>query len=93
MSSYFYGTLVWNTATRQFVRGPANPLCAPTLGSCRGAAHAAVAADGTVYQAYLGTVTDPPRLFVYRRQGSDYAAAETLSAGSGPLWVDVRAFR
>jgi hypothetical protein len=98
VSSYAYGTVVWNTATRQFVRGPANPLCAPLAPStglgCRGAAHATAGPDGTVYQAYLGSSTDPGRVFAYRRQaGGTYAAPETITAGTGPLWLDVRAYR
>jgi YVTN family beta-propeller protein len=94
VSSYSYGTVVWSTATRQFVRGPADPLCATVPGAgCRGAGHASAASDGTVYQAYLGTTTDAPRVFAYRRQGAGYAAPEEIAAGTGPVWVDVRSYR
>jgi len=94
VSSYLYGTVVWNTATRQFVRGPADPLCTPAPGAgCRGAAHASAGPDGTVYQAYLGSQTDAPRVFAYRRQSGGYAAAEEITVGTGPLWVDVRSYR
>ena len=94
VSSYVYGTVVWSIATQQFVRGPASPLCAPFPGAgCRGAAHAEAADDGTVYQAYLGTPADAPRVFRYRRQGATYGAAEELTVGTSPLWIDVRSYR
>lgn len=93
VSSYAYGTVVWDTRTRQFVRGPADPLCAPSPAGCRGAAHAAAGPDGTVYQAYLGSSTDASRVFTYARQGATYGAPQSVTAGTGPLWVDVRTFR
>ena len=38
ISGFFFGTIVWDTKTRQFVHGPNNPLCAKLPdGTCRGA--------------------------------------------------------
>src|ERR1051326_2967834 len=42
ISGFLFGTVVWNTGTRQFVRSPDNAICAKlTNGSCRGAFAAA----------------------------------------------------
>ncbi len=90
VSSYSYGTAVWNTQTRQFVRAPAQALCAPTPTGCRGAAHAAAGSDGAVYQSFLGSQTLAPYVFVYR--GAGLTLSDSISATGGPLWLDVRRF-
>jgi YVTN family beta-propeller protein len=96
VSGYGIGTLVWDTKTRTFVRGPTNPVCArvgtAASARCRGAADAAVATDGTLYQAFAGEgATLKPYVFVYR-PGS-FALADSITAGTDPTSIDVRAFR
>lgn len=94
ISSYSYGTIVWNTATRQFVRGPEQPLCARTAaGACRGAADAAVASDGSVHQAHYGSSSTPSYVFRYASRAGSFALQDSVTAGNGPLWIDVRSFR
>jgi len=101
LSSFSKGTLVFNTATRQFVRGPDNPVCAPLATStgtvCRGAADADVAADGRLYQAFFGSArSTPPRepyVFVY--QAATYELIDSVSVGPGfvgPFSVDIENF-
>ncbi len=90
VSSYSYGTAVWNTVTRQFVRTPAQALCAPSAAGCRGAARAIAGTDGTVYQAFLGSRTQAPHVYVYDRAG--LALRDSIGVSGGPLWLDVRRF-
>jgi YVTN family beta-propeller protein len=96
VSGYAIGTLVWNSNTREFVRGPANPVCARASAApaapCRGAADAAVGADGTLYQAYAGDfATLKPYVFTFRP--GTFALADSIAAGTDPTAVDVRSFR
>lgn len=95
ISGFFFGTLVWDTKSRQFVRGPSNPVCAPAAalaGACRGAFDAAVAADGSVYQAFFGDAQHKlaPQLFVYAP--GTFALRDSVAAGSDPAAVQVRTF-
>lgn len=93
ISSFFGGTTIWNTATRQFVRGPDNPVCAKLPnGACRGAFAAATNAQGDVYQAFFGSTSTnlPPYIFVYR--AGTYALADSISVGSGPAALVIRTF-
>lgn len=97
VSGFFTGTVVWNTHTRQFVRGPDNPVCAPNTqaaGSpCRGAFDAAPAADGSLYQVFFGSASDglTPYVFVYRP--GPFALADSISVGVGPSSIDIRSFQ
>ena len=95
VSSFDFGTVVWDTRTRTFVRGPDAPLCAPvqSTGACRGAADATVSEDGTVYQAFFGTQTLPAQIFLYRGPGYELADSISIGAGTGPISIDVQAFR
>jgi YVTN family beta-propeller protein len=95
VSSFDYGTVVWDTRTRTFVRGPDAPLCAPvqSTGTCRGAADATVSEDGTVYQAFFGTQTLPAQIFLYRGPSYELADSIGIGAGTGPISVDVQSFR
>jgi hypothetical protein len=93
ISSFFGGTLVWNTATRTFVRGTSNPLC-PKLasGSCRGAFAATTNASGDVYQAFFGSASQglAPYLFVYK--AGTFALTDSVSVGVGPAALAIRTF-
>jgi DNA-binding beta-propeller fold protein YncE len=98
VSGYGIGTIVWNTRTRAFVRGPDNPVCARAViggrQQCRGAAAAAVGEDGTLYQAFsgdFGAGVLKPYVFVYRP--TTFQLADSVAAGTDPTAIDVRAFR
>lgn len=94
VSGYGFGTVVWNTATRTFVRGPQAALCAPVGpgGGCRGAFEAAADEDGNVYQVFFGAPAQnlPPRIFIY--SANTYVLADSLDAGQGPTAIDIREF-
>ncbi|MBV9775081.1 MAG: hypothetical protein JO040_14100 [Gemmatimonadetes bacterium] len=91
VSGFFTGTLVWNTRTRQFVRGTDNPVCAKTTsGACRGAFDAQADENGMLYQVFFGSRDYAPRVFVYR-PGS-FQLADSLSAGQGPSSIEIRKF-
>lgn len=94
ISGFYFGTIVWDTRSRQFVRGPANPVCAPiaATGQCRGAFSSALATDGTLYQAFFGSASEglAPQVFVYTAR--TYALRDSVAAGSGPAEIQVRTF-
>lgn len=93
ISSFFGGTVVWDTKTRTFVRGPSNPVCAKlAAGGCRGAFAASTDAAGNVYQAFFGDSRAglPPYVFVYK--AGTFALTDSISAGQGPAAVVVRTF-
>jgi len=93
VSSFSTGTVVWNTRTRTFVRGPGNPLCARLPGgACRGAADATTDVQGNVYQAFFGSAAQnqAPQVFVYRP--GDFALTDSISSVNGPIAVEVRSF-
>ncbi|HEY0778176.1 MAG TPA: hypothetical protein VGD56_09440 [Gemmatirosa sp.] len=94
ISSFSGGTLVWNTATRRFVRGPSNPVCAPigTTGTCRGASSAAATSNGTLYQTFFGSATPAlaPQVFVYT--AGTFALRDSVAVGAGPAAIQIRTF-
>jgi hypothetical protein len=94
VSSFSAGTFVWNTKTRAFVRGPDNPVCAKiaSTGVCRGAFATTTDANGTVYQLFFGDAAHglPPAAFIYAP--STFALRDSVSVGSGPATIQVRAF-
>jgi hypothetical protein len=92
ISSFTVGTVVWNTATKAYVRGPNQPLCAPlpNNGGCRGAFDAEVDAHGNVYQTFFGTTTLPGQVFVYA--ASTYALTDSIPAGVGPTALRIASF-
>jgi hypothetical protein len=91
ISSFFYGTAVWDTKTRAFVRGPDNPICAKLAdGSCRGAFAATTNAAGDVYQAFFGSATQAPYIFVFKAGG--FTLTDSIAAGSGPSSIAIRTF-
>jgi hypothetical protein len=91
ISGFFSGTLVWNTKTRAFVRGPDNPVCAKLAnGTCRGAFAATTSANGTLYQLFFGTQGLPPYAFVFK--GSNFTLSDSVSVGAGPSAIAIRTF-
>jgi hypothetical protein len=90
ISSFASGTIVYNTSTQTFVRGPNNPLCAPAPGGCRGAFDAEADSHGNVYQVFFGGTNLPGQVFVYT--GSSYALTDSVSAGTGPTAIRIASF-
>lgn len=94
LSAFFAGTMVWDSGTRAFLRGPADPVCAPLAGGgCRGAFDATVAEDGSLYQTFFGSPTEglPPFVFVYA-PGS-LSLTDSISVGPGPTAITLRGFQ
>jgi hypothetical protein len=91
ISDFTTGTVIYNTVTGTFVRGPSNPLCAPLpAGGCRGAIDARTDAAGDVYQLFFGTMTLPGQVFVYT--SGSYALRDSLTAGTGPTSMTIATF-
>ncbi len=93
ISGFYFGTLVYDTRSRNFVRGSDNPVCAPLSdGSCRGASSAAAAGDGTVYQTFFGSPSQglSPWVFVY--EANTYALTDSIASGLGPSEVRITTF-
>jgi hypothetical protein len=90
ISSFVVGTVVWNTRTRAFVRGPDNPVCAKVAGVCRGAFSAAANQAGDLYQVFFGSSTKPPYVFVYK--AGSFTLTDSISVGVGPTFVAIRSF-
>jgi hypothetical protein len=91
ISGFLFGTAVWNTSTRQFVRPPDNAVCAKlSNGSCRGAFAATTDKAGNVYQAFFGTQSLPAYVFVYK--AGTFALTDSIAVGSGPSALTIRVF-
>lgn len=95
LSSFSGATQVWNSITRTFVRGSANPLCATreSTGLCRGASDAAVStASGKVYQTFFGSTSQQlaPWVFVYHP--TTFALTDSIDVGSRPISIAIRTF-
>lgn len=92
ISSFFAGTMVWNTKTRAFVRGPDNAICAKLAnGDCRGAFAASTNQAGDIYQVFFGSTSQPPYVFVYK--AGTFALTDSISAGAGPTAITIRTFQ
>ncbi|GEM_PF-1131838 len=84
VSGFFFGTLVWDTRNRSFVRSPENPVCAPLAdGGCRGAFGAHTDGEGRLYQLFFGSAPQglPGQIFIY--EGSGFALADSIPAAEG----------
>lgn len=91
VSGFFFGTLVWDTRTRSFVRGPDDPVCAPLPeGGCRGAFDAAPDGRGGIVQSFFGSESHPPRVFLYEAPG--WELVDSISVEPGPADVEVEIF-
>jgi DNA-binding beta-propeller fold protein YncE len=95
VSGFFTGTVVWNTATRTFVRDASNPVCARLTQAagtpCRGAFDATRASDGSIYQVFFGSASEslPPYVFVY---SPTYELTDSISVGVGPASINIGDF-
>ncbi len=96
VSAFSGGTTVYNTATNTFVRGKANPLCAPfttaTRSGCRGAFDAVSDERGRVFQLFFGSTSNQlaPEVFVYAP--TTFALVDSIAASQGPAAIEVRRF-
>jgi hypothetical protein len=98
ISGFYTGTVIYNTATQSYVRGPSNPLCAPlpNNGGCRGAFDAETDSKGNVYQVFFGssamgnTPAYPGQVFVYA--AGTYALTDSVAVGQGPAAIRIASF-
>ena len=97
VSGFATGTMVWNTATRQFIRDPNNAVCArldtfDPGSACRGAFAATTDRTGALYQAFFGDTQQglPPAMFVFGPGTFDLR--DSLDVGSGPSSLDIAVF-
>jgi hypothetical protein len=90
ISSFSFGSIVYNTASGDFIRAPDTPLCAPTPSSgCRTASGAAVASDGRIYQTYFGSAaqSSPAEIFIY--DATTYALVDSIAIPLLPSGIQV----
>jgi len=96
LSSFGGGTVIWNTATEAFVRGPDNPVCARlTLAPgtpCRGAFAATRASDGSVYQTFFGSPSESLAPYVFVYAPGTYQLADSVAVGVGPAAIEIATF-
>ena len=94
VSGFFFGTVVWDSSGKTFLRGPADPVCAPLAeGGCRGASSAFVASDGTLYQTFFGSPAQdlPPWVFTYAP--GTFQLTDSIPSGLGPSGLEIHSFR
>lgn len=85
ISSFNYGTAVWNTITEEFIKSAAVPLCVPSSGgACRGAADAVVAPNGDVYQAFFGSAALSEKAYYFIYDGATLALTDSIEVPIGP---------
>lgn len=92
ISGYAFGTYVWDTRTRTFVRGADNPVCARLASddSCRGAFDARADENGRVYQLFFGSQGLPPQIFVY--SPGSFTLTDSIATAAGPSAIDIRKY-
>jgi hypothetical protein len=94
VSSFFGGTVVWDSSSETFIRDEADPVCAPIAGGgCRGAFVTHTASDGALYQTFFGSVADglAPQVFVY--SPGTFALTDSIDSGVGPVGLEIATFR
>jgi hypothetical protein len=94
VSAFFGGTMVWSSATENFVRDSSAPICAPIAGGgCRGAFSAHTSAGGALYQAFFGSPSDglPPQIFRY--DAGTFTLTDSIDSGLGPVGIEITTFR
>jgi hypothetical protein len=90
VSSFFGGTVIWNTTTQSFVRASDNPLCVMANSACLGAFAAAPDAAGDVYQLFFGSQSNPPWAYVYTH--GTFALSDSIAVGQGPAAIRIATF-
>jgi DNA-binding beta-propeller fold protein YncE len=93
ISGFFFGTLVLDTGTGEFVRGPENPVCAALEdGSCRGAPDAEPDANGNLYQLFFGSARKGLHPWVFRYRAGSYELIDSIGVGQGPMAIEIERF-
>ncbi len=93
VSGFFFGTIVWDTESRAFVRDESDPVCARLMnGSCRGAFDAETDANGDLYQVFFGSAAEglDPAVFLF--EAGTFALRDSVSAGLGASSIEIREF-
>jgi hypothetical protein len=94
VSGFFFGTVIWDSSSRAFLRGPENPVCAPiSTGGCRGGVSSYTAQDGSLYQTSFGSPAQglSPRIFRYAP--GTFELLDSLLSDPGPAAVEIHRFR
>lgn len=93
ISSFAYGTIVWNTVTRTFVRGPDNAVFASTTtGAKRGAAAATTNATGNLFQIFFGAASQGLSPYVFVFKPGTFTVTDSIAVGTGPIAINIRTF-
>jgi hypothetical protein len=96
VSSFDYGTIVWNRTTRAFLRGVGNTVCARVSASptsaCRGASGAAIAANGTLYQSFFGSAAQSQPSYLFAFDGTTFALRDSVPMPVGTNGVRIQTF-
>jgi len=90
ISSFYSGTVIYNTVSSTYVRGINNPLCVVVSGTCLGAFDARPDAAGDVYQTFFGTQSQPSIIYVYAH--GTYALTDSITVGQGPAGLRIATF-
>jgi YVTN family beta-propeller protein len=90
ISSFYSGTVIYNTGTSTYVRGIGNPLCVTAGGNCLGAFDARPDAAGDVYQTFFGTQSQPSIIYVYAH--GTYVLTDSITVGQGPAGLRIATF-
>jgi hypothetical protein len=93
VSGFFLGTVVIDTGSHNFLRGPDDPVCVRFEGSCLGVFDAETDADGNIYQVFFGSPAQdlPPFVYVFGR--GNYELVDSVAVGMGASSIDIRSFR
>jgi hypothetical protein len=92
ISSFSFGTIVWNTGTAAFIRDPSDPLCAPDAGGCRTASDAAFAPNGNLYQSFFGSTAAGLAAYYFVYDGGTFALSDSIPVPVGPAGLQVVEF-
>ena len=92
VSSFSYGSVVWNSTAGSFIRPVDNPLCAPDVGGCRTASDAAFAPNGNLYQSFFGSTAAGLQAYYFVYDGTTFALQDSIPVPVGPSGLKVLAF-
>lgn len=93
ISGFLFGTAIWNTNTRQFVRTPDNSVCAKLAsGACRGAFAATTDNAGNLYEAFFGSPSDNLPAYIFVFKAGTFALSDSIAVGNGPSSITIRTF-
>ena len=92
VSSFSYGSVVWNAFFGNFVRDTDNPVCAPDVGGCRTASSAAFAPNGKLYQSFFGSAAAGLQAYYFVYNGSTFALEDSIPVPIGPSGLKVLEF-